>query len=98
MSLVGEEPETPVDAPVSRWAELGLPAIGRVPRVGDLVAFRAERKLLRVAAVGPEAIALEVVQAAPGDEPEIVTRVETPLRDYLEARGESTFSAPSEGA
>ena len=59
---------------------------------------RAERKLLRVAAVGPGSVALEVVQAAPGDEPEIGTRAETPLRDYLETWGEGTFSAPSEGA
>ena len=90
------EPETPLDPPESRWAELGLQAIGRMPRTGDLVAFRAEMKLLRIAAVGPETVALEVVQAAPGDEPEIGTRVETPLRDYLEAWGEGTFSAPSE--
>ena len=90
------EPEPPIDPPESRWAELGLRAIGRSPRTGDLVAFRAEMKLLRIAAVGPETVALEVVQAAPGDEPEIGTRVETPLRDYLEAWGEGTFSAPSE--
>ena len=89
---------TPVEAPDSPWAELGLEAIGRMPRAGDLVAFRAERKLLRVAAVGPETVALEVVRAAPGDEPEIGTRVETTLRDYLEAWGEGAFSAPGEGA
>ena len=97
MSLVGGEQDTPVERPESRWAELGLRAIGRVPRAGDLVAFRAEKKLLRVASVGPETVALEVVQAAPGDEPEIGTRIQTPLRDYLEAWGEGTFSAPSEG-
>jgi hypothetical protein len=98
MSLVEGEPDTPVERPESRWAELGLQAIGRSPQVGDLVAFRAEKKLLRIAAVGPETVVLEVVQAAPGDEPEIGTRVETPLRNYLEAWGEGTFSAPGEGA
>ena len=90
-----EEPDTPVERLESRWAELGLRAIGRDPRAGDLVAFRAEKKLLRVAAVGPDTVTLEVVQAAPGDEPEIGTRVETTLRDYLEAWSEGTFSAPS---
>jgi hypothetical protein len=34
----------------------------------------------------------------PGDETEIGTRVETPLRDYLEGWGEGTFSAPNEDA
>ena len=96
--LVRGEPNKPVERPESRWAELGLQAIGRVPRVGDLVAFRAEMKLLRVAAIGPETIALEVVQAAPGAEPHVGTRTEKPLRDYLEAWGEGTFSAPSESA
>ena len=95
---MGGEPETPFDAPESRWAELGLRAIGRMPRAGDLVAFRAEQKLLRVAAVGPETVALEVVQAAPGDETEIGTRIEKTLRDYLEAWGEGTFSAPNADA
>jgi hypothetical protein len=77
----------PVEVSESCWAELGLRAIGRVPRAGDLVAFRAEQKLLRFAAVGPETVMLEVVRAAPGDGPEIGTRVEKPLRDYLEAWG-----------
>jgi hypothetical protein len=54
------------------------------------------RRRLRVAAVGPARVALEVVRAAPGDEPEIGTRAETPLRDYLEAWG--TFSGPNEDA
>jgi hypothetical protein len=53
---------------------------------------------LRVAAVGPETVALEVIQAAPGDETEIGTRIQTTLRDYLEAWGEGTFSAPNEDA
>jgi hypothetical protein len=95
---VGEEQDTPVERPKSCWAELGLQAIGRLPATGDLVEFRAEEKLLRVAAVGPETVALKVVRAAPGDEPQIGTRIETPLRDFLEAWGEGTFSAPSEGA
>ena len=43
-------------------------------------------------------MALEGVQAAPDDEAEIGTRVETTLRDYLEAWGEGTFSAPNEDA
>ena len=95
---MGGELETPPDPPESRWAELGLQAIGRLPATGDLVEFRAEVKLLRVAAVGPKTVALEVIRAAPGDETDIGTRVETPLRDYLEAWGEGTFSAPGEGA
>ena len=68
------------------------------PRTGDLVAFRAEGKLLRVAAVGPDTVVLEVVGAAKGDETQVGTRTETTLRDYLEAWGEGTFSAPSEGS
>ena len=95
---MGGEPDTPLERPESRWAELGLRAIGRMPRAGDLVAFRAEGKLLRVAAVGPDTVVLEVVRAAKGDEPQVGTRVRTTLRDYLEAWGEGTFSAPSEGA
>ncbi len=95
---MGEEPDTPVERPESRWAELGLRAIGRSPQAGDLVAFRADGRLLRVAAVGPDAVTLEVVRAAPGDEPQVGARTETTLRDYLEAWGEGTFSAPSEDA
>ena len=95
---VSDRDLAPVEAPGSRWAELGLEAIGRLPRVGDLVAFRAEKKLLRVAAVGPETVALEVVRVAPGDEREIGWRIETSLCDYLQAWGEGSFSTPGEGA
>ena len=85
----------PVERPESRWAELGLEAIGRMPRAGDLVAFRAEMRLLRVAAAGPETVALEGDGAAPGDEREIGTRMETPLRDYLEAGGRARSRRPA---
>ena len=98
---MGGEPDTPVERPESRWAELGLPAIGRMPRAGDLVAFRAEGKLLRVAAVGPDTVVLEVVRAAPATSHRSGRASGTRLRDYLEAWGEEpppTFSAPSEGA
>ena len=98
MRSMGEEPDTPLERPESRWAELGLRAIGRSPRTGDLVAFRAEGKLLRVSAVGPDTVVLEVVGAAKGDETQVGTRTETTLRDYLEAWGEGTFSAPSDGS
>ena len=89
---------TPERADDPRWAELGLPAIGRTPRAGDLVALPAEGKPLRVTAIGPETIVLEVVQAAPRDEPDVGTRTETTLCDYLEAWGEGAFSAPGGGA
>lgn len=69
-----------------------------MPRAGDLVVFRAEGRLLRVVAVGPDTVALEVARAAAGDEPQVGARTETTLRDYLEAWGEGTFSAPGEGA
>ena len=57
---MGREPDAPLERPESRWAELGLRAIGRSPRTGDLVAFRAEMKLLRIVVVGPDTVVLEV--------------------------------------
>lgn len=88
---------TPVEVPDSLWARLGLEAIGRLPLLGDQVAFPAERRVFRVAALGPETVTLEVIHSAAGDGTEVGARIVTSLREYLEAWGEGTLSAPSEG-
>ena len=76
----------------SEWAALGLDTLGRLPVPGDLVAFPAERKLLRIVAVEPDMLTLEIVKAAPEDQADVGALRQTTLRDYLEAWGEGTFS------
>lgn len=90
----GDRDFAPVEVPESEWARLGLDAIGRLPAPGDLVSFPAEQKLLRVVAVGTDTLNLRVVEAAPGDESDLGTLIETSLRDYLDAWGEGTFTEP----